>query len=43
MFTYHYMKPENQWGVWDPQGYFVTMFDFAWEAADYCNRHNARR
>ena len=40
MFHYHYLQPENMWGVFKG-GSFVALFASAEEAADYCNRHNS--
>lgn len=42
MFTYHYLRPENLWGVFDPGGNFVSVFATANEAREYCNRHNGK-
>jgi len=39
MYTYHYLAPEKQWGVFK-DGAFIAMFETSIEANNYCMRHN---
>jgi len=39
MFTYHYLYPEDMWGVFE-NGEFVAIFVTMNEALEYCARHN---
>jgi len=40
-YTYHYLRPENLWGVFDAHtNALVALFDTSVEARDYCIRHN---
>lgn len=39
MYTYHYLHPEQQWGVFC-NGEFIAMFETPAEARDYCMKHN---
>lgn len=39
MYTYHFLDPEKQWGVFK-DGVFVAKFDTATEASNYCIKHN---
>lgn len=40
-FTYHFLVPEQLWGVF-ADGVFVAVFGSADEARDYCDRHNGQ-
>jgi len=40
MYEYHFMVPEQLWGVFDQNGVFVAVFGTAYEAREYCTRHN---
>jgi hypothetical protein len=41
MYKYHYLQPENMWGVFF-DGSFVAIFSTAAEAAEFCARNNAK-
>ncbi len=40
MFKYHFLHPEQLWGVFDANGDCVALFGTPDEARDYCTRHN---
>lgn len=40
MYTYHYLQPEKQWGVFQ-NGVFITAFNELVDAQNYCSEHNS--
>ena len=40
MYTYEYFEKEKLWGVYNQSGKIVAMFDYDFQAAEYCDRHN---
>lgn len=40
MYSYHFMIPEGKWGVFDPEGAFVSSYEKAKDASNETDRLN---
>jgi hypothetical protein len=40
MYIYHYSYPEQQWNVFDKNGFYVCSFATAAEAKSFCDSAN---